>query len=62
MRTFVAIELPEALKRTVSKFASQLQKAGILDAKFVRPEQLHLTLKFLGEVYESDIDKIKAVL
>ncbi|MEM2874329.1 MAG: RNA 2',3'-cyclic phosphodiesterase [Candidatus Nanoarchaeia archaeon] len=62
MRAFIAIELPQELRNKISNFILNLKKRNIIDAKFVRTEQLHLTLKFLGEVQEQNIDKIKAVL
>ena len=62
MRTFVAIDLPEDLKKSIANFIRDLQKLDVVDASFTKPEQLHLTLKFLGEVKEEDVEKIKNVL
>jgi len=62
MRAFFAIDLPKELKKSLTDFIAELQRSNIIDAKFVKPEQLHLTLKFLGEIHEPDLDKIKAVL
>lgn len=45
MRLFVAIELPERLKRELTRIQS-----GVPGARWVKPENMHLTLLFLGEV------------
>jgi 2'-5' RNA ligase len=47
MRLFIAIELPDDLKKTLSRL-----RADVPGARWVPPEQLHLTLAFLGEVEE----------
>lgn len=61
MRLFVAIELPEELKREIGKIQEQLRKSGA-DASWTRPEGLHLTLKFLGEVEKSRVPAIRDAL
>jgi 2'-5' RNA ligase len=61
MRTFIAIEIPEEIKRGISGVQEQLRKSGA-DAAWTRPEGIHLTLKFLGEVPESKIPEIMAAL
>jgi 2'-5' RNA ligase len=58
MRLFVAIELDENLKSKVEEIENQIRKCGC-DVKFVEPENLHFTLKFLGEVPEQDVKGIK---
>ena len=62
MRLFIAIELPDSLKATLEKFIKELQKLDIVDAKFLKSHQLHLTLKFLGEVPEDKVSSIKETL
>jgi 2'-5' RNA ligase len=51
MRAFVAIEVPEPLKVAMAAVQRRLKNAGV-DANWSRPEGVHLTLKFLGEVRE----------
>ena len=62
MRAFISIELPDPLKKSITQFIKELQKLDFVDAKFAQPEQMHLTLKFLGEVPENKLAAIKAVL
>ncbi len=61
MRTFIAIEIPDEIKQEMAKVQDRLKKSGA-DAGWTRPEGIHLTLKFLGEVPAPEIDKIKAAL
>jgi len=61
MRLFIAIELPPEIKQGIAKVQEQLRTAGA-NAGWTRPEGIHLTLKFLGEVEESRTDDIKKAL
>lgn len=58
MRLFVAIEIPEDLKEYLSEIQG---KIGINSDKirFVNKAQIHLTLKFLGEVQPNIAEEIK---
>jgi 2'-5' RNA ligase len=49
MRLFVAVNLPEAVRIAAWNSAAPLRDAGF-PVKWVGPDALHLTLKFLGEV------------
>ena len=57
MRTFIAVELDKNIKEALSKIQLELEKADA-DAKWVSAQNIHLTLKFLGEVKEEKIPKI----
>lgn len=57
MRLFVALDLPETVKRSLAPLAS-----GLGDVRWVPPEQQHLTLRFLGEVDERHLDEIAEAL
>ena len=53
MRCFIAINIDEQIRKALAKLQDELQgKADIKrsDAKWVNPETIHLTLKFLGEI------------
>lgn len=58
VRAFVAIELPPTVKETLAAVVSELKAAGIGGLRPVRPEGVHLTLKFLGDV---PADRIGAI-
>ncbi|MDP3142993.1 MAG: RNA 2',3'-cyclic phosphodiesterase [Candidatus Omnitrophota bacterium] len=57
LRTFIAIELNPQIKQELAKIQSELKKSGA-DAKWVKPENIHLTLKFLGA---TAVDKIETI-
>jgi 2'-5' RNA ligase len=58
VRAFLAIPLPQQLKDAVKTLQRNLQ-AQIPDARWVRPENLHLTLHFFGDVEQETLEKIK---
>lgn len=49
LRAFVAIEIPEIAHTFLSRISADLKKTRA-DVKWVRPEGIHLTLKFLGQI------------
>jgi 2'-5' RNA ligase len=61
MRTFIAIELPKEIKDSLASLQAQLKTSGA-DVKWVEPQNIHLTLKFLGEVDEKKLEKIVNIL
>src|SRR4030043_96643 len=61
MRTFIAIELPPEIRDSLSRLQEEL-KATQADVKWVEPQNIHLTLKFLGEVEEKKIAKITEIM
>ncbi len=58
MRLFIAIEIPDAIKTELSKLQTELRRAGA-DVSWTKPENIHLTLRFLGEVGEWQLDDLK---
>lgn len=64
MRTFIAIALDQEIKRSLSQFISELKECSpkTRGVRWVRPEGMHLTLKFLGEINEEKATRIKSVL
>lgn len=61
MRTFIAIELPKDIKDALASLQEQLKVSGS-DVKWVSPENIHLTLKFLGEIDEAKLSKIIEIM
>lgn len=57
VRAFVALPLPEATLRTIAKLQQELAKA-LPGVRWVKPETIHLTLAFLGDIAEDSLDKI----
>ncbi|MDD5653088.1 MAG: RNA 2',3'-cyclic phosphodiesterase [Candidatus Omnitrophica bacterium] len=60
MRTFIAIELPKEIKLELAKLQEYLKQSGA-DVKWVAPENIHLTLKFLGERDDKKIKEIELI-
>ena len=61
MRTFIAIELPGEIKNSLSHLQEQLKNAGA-DVKWVEPNNIHLTLKFLGEIDDKKLEGITKII
>lgn len=59
MRCFISIEIPEHIKARIFHEFENLQNKNLLRGKFVGKESLHLTLKFLGEITNEELEKIK---
>ena len=57
MRTFIAIELPPEIQKTLSRYQNKLKRTGI-DVKWVEDKNIHLTLKFIGEINENQLHSI----
>ncbi|MCX6767465.1 MAG: RNA 2',3'-cyclic phosphodiesterase [Candidatus Micrarchaeota archaeon] len=53
MRCFVALEIGVEVKKNLSHAVLEAKALGI-DASFVKPEQAHITLAFLGEISEEE--------
>lgn len=49
MRTFIAIELDTQIKKALEHLIAKL-KSSPCDVRWVKPQGMHLTLKFLGKV------------
>jgi RNA 2',3'-cyclic 3'-phosphodiesterase len=61
MRAFIAVELPQEIKDSLSRLQGQLKKSGA-DVKWIEPNNIHLTLKFLGEIDEKQLEKIIRII
>jgi len=61
MRVFIAIELPAEIQRALANVQNEL-KSATNSARWVAPESIHLTLKFIGEISNQRIAEIDAAL
>ena len=62
VRVFVAVELPDTVKAEFAGLAAAIDALGVRGARTVRPEGVHLTLKFLGDVSVELIPEIEAAM
>ena len=63
MRLFIAIDMDSAVLERVAALQKKLREATRLSGgqvTWVRPEQMHLTLKFLGPVEDNDVSRVCA--
>lgn len=61
MRLFVALDIPDELRRAVADAVAPL-KSIVPQARWARPESWHLTLKFIGEFPEAKLGELKQAL
>ena len=57
LRTFVAVEITGSIRARANELIAALGGTST-DVKWVEPHNLHLTLKFLGEVHEREISRV----
>jgi len=50
IRSFIAIELPNELKSELTRLEARLKSDNQPGVKWVNPDSIHLTLKFLGNI------------
>lgn len=62
VRAFIAIELPDSVKAALSGLQERLRSGGPSPVKWVEPDGVHLTLKFLGNVATSAIPNIERAI
>jgi 2'-5' RNA ligase len=61
MRTFIAIEFSDAVRSKLCELGARLRRSRV-NASWVRPEHLHLTLRFLGEIDEVKAEQVSELL
>lgn len=61
MRIFIALDIPGEIRARIIEYAERA-RALASEARWARPEGLHVTLKFIGEVSESRLEQIKTAL
>ena len=58
VRAFIAVDISLQARESLVEFTRSLQNAGVSQMRWVRPEGIHLTLKFLGEIDLNAVDPI----
>ena len=61
MRVFIAIDIDEQIREALGDLQQQLVSGADIkkgDVKWVNPENIHLTLKFLGEIKDQQIVEV----
>jgi RNA 2',3'-cyclic 3'-phosphodiesterase len=57
IRTFIAFDIPTEIREHISTFTEKLRKSHA-DVKWVNAKNIHITLKFLGDVAENLISEV----
>jgi 2'-5' RNA ligase len=61
IRAFLALDPPEEILQEIGRIQDRLRKLIHGDLRWVRPEGIHLTLKFFGDISENAVMNISAV-
>lgn len=61
VRTFLAIDLPDSLRKEIAKIQDRLRPL-VHGVRWVRPEGIHLTLKFFGDLSGNDVKTVSGVI
>jgi 2'-5' RNA ligase len=62
LRTFVAIEVPEDISSSITHAIAPLRSLLADSVKWVKPDNIHITLKFLGDTPKERIVEIESAL
>ena len=62
IRSFIAIELPEEVKTGLNRLQTELKLPRHNFVKWVATEGIHVTLKFLGNIYPEKVAEITKVM
>jgi len=54
LRLFVAVDLPSTVQQAVASLCANLR-----DARFVKPHQLHITLRFMGQTPDEELPAVR---
>ncbi len=61
IRVFIAIEIDSEIKNKLSEYLSKLKMTGA-DVKWVSPENIHLTLKFIGYIEKEALINLNKII
>ena len=61
MRLFIALDIDDAIRERLARFVEGVRNFAP-DARWVKSESLHVTLKFIGEQPDAAVETIKQAL
>ncbi len=61
LRAFIAFELPESVASTIGGVQKDIKSSGV-KIRWVKPGNIHLTLKFLGDIKSEDLEKVETAI
>ncbi len=62
VRAFIAVPMPEYVVSHLAMLQNEMKSSGFPKLKWVRPENIHLTLKFFGDIPVDSINRIGEVM
>ncbi len=62
LRAFIAVEIPLVIRQTVHNVTSNLRKGTGSLIRWVPTENMHLTLKFLGDISPANVDMLTQMM
>src|SRR6476646_10368444 len=61
MRLFIALDIDDEIRQRIARFLDGVRNFAP-DARWVKPESMHVTLKFIGEQPDSSVESIQRAL
>ncbi len=61
-RVFVAIFFPQEVYDELQHIGKVMKKAALCEGNYIKPENTHLTLQFIGEIPEQEVEEIDQAL
>lgn len=58
MRIFIALDIDDAIRQRIARFVDGVREFAP-EARWVRPESMHITLKFIGEKPATQVEQVK---
>lgn len=62
VRAFIAIPLPESFRQGLAELRRELERLALEGVRWVAPQSIHLTLKFLGDTPHSELPAVEDAL
>ena len=62
MRTFIAVEPPDKLRKEIGHLSAALGEELLSGMRWVNPNNMHLTLRFLGEIDPGRLEELEKVV
>ena len=62
LRAFIAIEIPHQIQKSLETVISLLRREIGIAVRWVPPQNIHLTLKFLGDISHESVDSLTQIL
>ena len=62
IRCFISLDLPPKIIQLATSIQNNIKRQNLIAAKYTNPQNIHLTLKFLGETSPQKVEQVKQLL